>query len=854
MTRIQMLALIAAAFALTAISEEPVWAQSRTEVIAQTGQAAPDGNGTFLYFLSSPVLNNSGQAAFSARLDNTSGGYNNDDSGIFLGNVGSITQIARAGHSAPDGNGTFENFYALALNDSGQVAFNGLLRGISGGFAETQGIFRGSGGSVTQIARGGQSAPDNNGTFGFFNNPDLNNSGHTVFQGAIFDSIGGDDDDSGIFGSSGGGISQIAREDQPLPSYLAKFSQFFVPALNNSGQVAFRANLVPTHVHSTATQGIFQVSGGNINVIALDGQLAPDANGTFNSFDNPVLNNSNQLAFRAGLIGTSGGSSDNNGIFRGSGEIITQIARAGQLAPDANGTFSNFGSPALNDLGQAAFWANLTGTSGGSRDNIGIFRGGGGSVTQIARKGQSAPDANGTFLGFGDPVLNNSGQVAFDGYLDDTSGGLSDDGGIFTSDGIDFFQVIREGDSLGGGIIDVINGVSLNEHGQIAYQATLIGGNQVIGRWTPELHWRNPSSSTWDTTGRWTLGLKPAFVHDVFIDPAASLTVTGPATDTTVRSLQIGGGTGLATLSLQNGSNLSATNGVTIRSTGTLTGDGVVSGNIENQGTIVADNLTVVNGTISNHNTIRGSGRIDAGIINAAGGRIRALAGSEMWLSGEYLFVNEGLVEVNNSELKIDAYVNILPGTGLISLRNGSLIADAGIGNEGSIAATLGASTIQGDIANTGTIQVSGGAHVTFFGDVEQNGVLQIARVGTNLGTAVFLGEFTGSGGFTGGGDLFALGDLRPGNSPASVTFDGNLFLGVSSDVFLELGGQGLGEFDQMLVTGDLNLAGDLFISVDRWTHSGLQPAVFDRRCWRRFARPLQWIGGRRLGRHIWRA
>jgi hypothetical protein len=61
---------------------------------------------------------------------------------------------------------------------------------------------------------------------------------------------------------------------------------------------------------------------------------------------------------------------------------------------------------------------------------------------------------------------------------------------------------------------------------------------------------------------------------------------------------------------------------------------------------------------------------------------------------------------------------------------------------------------------------------------------------------------------------LFALGDLRPGNSPASVTFDGNLFLGVSSDVFLELGGPSQGEFDQLRVTGDLNLAGDLFVSL----------------------------------------
>ena len=727
MTRIRMFALIAAAFASPAISTELVWAQSRTEVIAQRGQAAPDGNGTYYQFFTQR-LNNSGQVAFIADLFGTSGG-NSDNTGIFRGSGGGITQIVREGQSAL-GNGTFSSFGDHEFNNSGQAAFFGSLTGTSGGSGDDGGVFRGSGGSITQIVREGQSAPDANGTFAFLGRPSLNESGQAAFVGFLTGTSGGSSDNDGIFRGSGGSITQISREGQSAPDANGTFSSFFNYVLNDSGQVAFRADLTGTSGGASDGGGIFRGSGGSITQISREGQSAPDANGTFFSFNSLVFNNSGQAAFSAGLTGTSGGSSDNSGIFRGSGGSITQIAREGQSAPDANGTFVFFGSPTLNDSGQVAFRADLTGTSGGDSDDSGIFRGSGGSITQIARKGQSAPDANGTFSSFFNYELNNAGQAAFLANLTGTSGGLSDDSGIFASDGIDFFQVVRKGNSLGGGIINTVGTVSLNEHGQIAYQATLIGGNQVIGRWTPELHWRNPSSSTWDTTGRWTLGLRPGNPHDVFIDPAASLTVTGPATDTTVRSLQIGGGTGLATLSLRNGSNLSAISGVTIRSTGTLTGDGIVSGNVQNHGTIVADNLTVLNGFITNHHTIRGSGRIEAGIINANGGRICVLGGSEMWLSGDYLFVNGGLVEVNDSELRIDAYVNNIPGTGLISLRNGSLIADAGISNEGSMAATLGSSTIQGDISNTGTIQVSGGAHATFFGDVEQNGVLQIARVG----------------------------------------------------------------------------------------------------------------------------
>ena len=95
-----------------------------------------------------------------------------------------------------------------------------------------------------------------------------------------------------------------------------------------------------------------------------------------------------------------------------------------------------------------------------------------------------------------------------------------------------------------------------------------------------------------------------------------------------------------------------------------------------------------------------------------------------------------------------------------------------------------------------------------------QNGTMVVASVGQTNSAAVMFGSFSGSGGFTGSGNLFALGDLRPGNSPASVLMDGNLFLGSATDTFIELGGLNPGEFDQLLVTGDFNLAGDLFVDL----------------------------------------
>ena len=78
-----------------------------------------------------------------------------------------------------------------------------------------------------------------------------------------------------------------------------------------------------------------------------------------------------------------------------------------------------------------------------------FFRGDGGALDAARREGQSAPDGNGVLLSFLDPALNASGQMAFVANLIGTSGGASDNFGIFLANGIDTIQVVREGQTLG---------------------------------------------------------------------------------------------------------------------------------------------------------------------------------------------------------------------------------------------------------------------------------------------------------------------------------------------------------------------------------------------------------------------
>jgi hypothetical protein len=119
------------------------------------------------------------------------------------------------------------------------------------------------------------------------------------------------------------------------------------------------------------------------------------------------------------------------------------LVRQGDPAPDGNGiygTYSNFGDPCLNDSGQVAFSALLGGTAGGAADNEVIVRAASGSPTAlIVHEGEALPIAGafGTGLHFvtRQYVMNNDGRVAFPANLTGTPGGTTDNAGMYSSEG-----------------------------------------------------------------------------------------------------------------------------------------------------------------------------------------------------------------------------------------------------------------------------------------------------------------------------------------------------------------------------------------------------------------------------------
>jgi alpha-tubulin suppressor-like RCC1 family protein len=196
----------------------------------------------------------------------------------------------------------------------------------------------------------------------------------------------------------------------------------------------------------------------------------------------------------------------------------------------------------------------------------------------------------------------------------------------------------------------------------------------------------------------------------------------------------------------------------------------------------------------------------------AAGQRLRtAAAGS-----------NSGIIRVTGdrgtlsgaAELELGGTLpTVQTSTGKMMAHDAALRFEGGLANQGAVELDGGVNDVFGDINNTGDIVVRGAA--TFYDDIVQNGVFDVKPVGPANGTAVILGSFTGDGGTTGGGDIFFEGDLKPGNSPATVTFDNNIALGDRARTEIELGGAQPGvDYDRLNVLGQLTLGGALDVSL----------------------------------------
>jgi hypothetical protein len=308
---------------------------------------------------------------------------------------------------------------------------------------------------------------------------------------------------------NGGVLSEVARVGQPAPAVangdLDSFS--FPPNITDDGTLVFDAGLRGSGVTVTSQFAKFRsLAGGGLQLIARDGDPAPDAGADFVGVSSlttpstpdgralvgaPLTDNTigawlydgpaaDTLALFGGTINTSGLAGTITS-FTGGGVGSSVVNAAGRIplfvsvltpsfsfvsavvTADGGGAFTliasentpipglppnaldnpGFGSASINSMGTVAFsFGGFSGFGGVVASEAGVLR-------TVAVQGQSAP-GGGTFGDFAlsDVWLNNAGDVAFSTGLAQGSGGVDadSDSGIWVDRAGVLTQLLREGD------------------------------------------------------------------------------------------------------------------------------------------------------------------------------------------------------------------------------------------------------------------------------------------------------------------------------------------------------------------------------------------------------------------------
>ena len=552
----------------------------------------PDLGGSLFNSFFDVVLNGSGTVAFVGKAASSGG-----SSGVYKSSATGPVSVAISGDAAGVIGGTFTGFFSPLISESGLVGFLGsnnqdispTLEGL-----KKMGIYSGTGGTprtLTTIAATGQVLPNLSSAINQF--PGVAPGSLALTDGGSFSFVAtvatlddaGDltTDQTGAFTVRGGGATTTIATTTTTAPVGGLFTSFTGSVLqNNVGMTAFNGT------SSTGT-AIYTKIGSSLAVtVAATDQAAPGIGGNFSDFAGLALNDQGKVAFT--------GTSDNLGraIYTGSGGTLSVLASTLQAAPGLTENFTSFFDTVLSNTGVVAF-------RGAVFSQQGIYIAPGGVAQAVATTGQTAPNIGGTFSAFSKVALNDLGVVGFIGTS--TNGAR----GIYLGDGQEIITAAYVGQPVGGSTIKSVTFVGgadrggssqMNNNGQIAYAATLVNGNTSVLLFTPKLHFRNAAGGTWATRSNWTVGILPASVHDVALDPAGVLTVTGPLLPTTVKSLAVGTGLGLADLDLKSSGIITAPAGVTIGNNGKVRGNGRFVGNLTSTGTI-APGLLAAAGSIT---------------------------------------------------------------------------------------------------------------------------------------------------------------------------------------------------------------------------------------------------------------
>ncbi len=263
-------------------------------------------------------------------------------------------------------------------------------------------------------------------------------------------------------------VLPVAVSGQPAPQGDGVFANFVNPMLNTQGQVAFTADLLlGGTVTSQNNQGLWGGLPGTLGLVAREGAQAPGTIGTdFSFFDRPILSDNGVIAFTATLRGVP--SSGNTGIWSGTIDAPSLVFQKGQLIPGfTDRTFTGFSSLRLAGDHLAFLADELVGFF----PQDAIWAGPAGTLRAIVREGDPAPGPGvGAYVNIADLAVSPAGQTLITSSAR-RSTGSGFRGGLWSEQSGSLTVVALRSDPQSGNItpFGTIGSSAINSAGQVAF-------------------------------------------------------------------------------------------------------------------------------------------------------------------------------------------------------------------------------------------------------------------------------------------------------------------------------------------------------------------------------------------------
>lgn len=554
-------------------------------------------------------------------------------------------------------------------------------------------------------------------------------------------------------------------------------------------------------------------------------------------------------------IGSSGAGSlaiQNGGVVTSStGVFAYHDGSSGTVTVDGTGSQWNVSGDQDIGYGGTGNLAIRNGgvvTSNSSTLGVGAYTNTSGTAT-IAGAGSQWIISSSLVLGLnsaGSLEISDGGVVTnTDGYLGENTRGsgtasIAGAGSQWTNSG-DLY-VGGSASGIGGtGILDVNSGGLVNVGGLLKIWSlgtvNLNGGTLDVGTLTNSGTFNftsgtlNLSSLGIGTAGplssNYTLGAGRNLnvANATTIDLGSTLTIDGGTftTGSLVKNgtFQFLSGTmdlGTTPLELGAGDSFNLGAGSTFTNTGALTIDLGATFAI-NGGTFTAGSVALNGGSFRfNSGTLN---LTNSGMTFGAGGLLGANvsldATRQVSVSGNAIVSSGSSLSLNGGTLNVGQILGINAGGtvgGQGTFTGGSVVVHGTLNLTGNSVFQNGVVAV-GDAAiggGTGQINIADGTTTNFYGGVYANG--DGISVGAG-GEAIYHGYLGGSGTLDGAGTHTALGSVGPGNSPGTLTVNGDFVFGDSATFDVELAGPIAGTgYDVMDVSGEAWLDGTLAVSL----------------------------------------